>query len=363
MVEALRPAADRIDVEVVDALTFTPWWFRAYYAGGFAMAMTKFPTLYGLGFRLMNIPRRSRRDLLERMRLRIERLALWRLQRYLADRPPDLIVNTHFLAPPVIGRIISQGVLRCRQVTVVTDIHVHRFWYCEDVDHWFVPTDSSAETLRRWNIPDDRVTVSGIPIHPKWSRPLDRRTVLADWDLPADKQIVLLTGGTEYTCGPIGRIAREILRARDDAFVVVLTGRNKRLQGHLAEMAARHPRLRPVSFTDRSHELVEVASVMITKAGGITTAECLAKGTPMILLNPVPGHEAGNAAFLAGAGAAVIARGRRQIVETLANLLADPDRLAALAAGARQLHQPAADTVAHAIMDCCRAKPDPAAGA
>lgn len=353
IVRALKTAAPPIDAACDDVLAFTPRVFRAYYARGFALAMTKLRGLYGLSFRLTDRPHRPGRSMVERRRLWTERLAMRRFARRLLEYRPNVIINTHFLAAPLIGRMIGQGQLEARQVVVVTDIQVHRFWYAENVEHWFVPADFSADLLRRWGIRDEQITVSGIPIHPKWTQRLDRRKIMHDWLLPADKEIVLLAGGTDFTCGPIAKTAQGILRACRNAFLVVLAGRNKKLLGKLAQIAATNPRLKPLGFTDRVHELVEVASLMVTKAGGITTAECLAKGTAMLLMNPVGGHERGNAEYLARQGAAVIARKGDDVAETVRGLLADENALKRLSENARRLHRPATQTIAQAICRTC----------
>jgi len=346
---ALRAAAPAVEIDLVDLLSFTPWAFRAYYAGGFALAMSRFPRIYGLGYKLSNRPHGAERGLMERCRLRLEQLATRRFRRYVLRRPYDLIVHTHFLGASQLGRMIARGLLDAPQVVVATDIELHRFWYSQNVEHWFVPAEHSAEILRRWRIDPARITVSGIPIHDKWTKSGDRREILADWRLPSDRKIVLLSGGTEFTCGPIVKIARRIAAACPDAYLVVLAGRNKKLLGRLCRLPEAPQRLVGVGFTDRLHELVEVCSLMATKAGGITTAECLAKSTPMVLLKPIPGHEAGNAAYLHRKGAAVIARNAHDVARLVAELLGEQRRLARLAENAASLYRPAARTIAEAI--------------
>ena len=353
LVVGLRSASPAIGVQCEDVLAFAPRLFRAYYAGGFALAMTKLAGLYGLCFRLTDRPQRPGRSAVERRRLWTERRAMRRFRRRLLEYRPNVIINTHFLAAPMIGGMISRGQLDARQVVVVTDIQVHRFWYAENVEQWFVPADFSADLLFRWGIKDQQITVSGIPIHPKWTERLDRRKILEDWLLPADKRIVLLTGGTEFTCGPIVKIAGDLLHACRNAFLVVLAGRNRKLLADLAPMAATSDRLKLVSFTDRVHELVDAASLMITKAGGITTAECLAKATPMVLLNPIPGHEHGNAEYLAREGAAVVVRKRGDVADTVRGLLADENALKKLSANARRLYKPATRTIVRAVSRMC----------
>ena len=337
------------DVEYVDVLDLAPPLFRAWYAGGYALAVSRLPFFYGLGYRITDRPQGPRRRILERRRLWKERRALKHLSQRLLEQRPDLIVHTHFLAPPIIGRMIRRQELSIPQMGVVTDYVAHRFWYAEQVERYFVATDTCVESLRRWSVAPERITVSGIPIHPKWTEPLDRDRILSDWNLPADKRIVLVSGGTEFTCGPITKIACDVVDRCAEAFVVVLGGNNKKLLARLAKLSVARDRLRGVSFTDRVHELVEVCSLMVTKAGGITTTECLAKARGMVLLQAVPGQEAANAEYLAGQGAAVIAGAAGQVGRTVADLLADPTALDSLCRSAGRLYRDGTGTIVSEI--------------
>ena len=353
---AIIAGLDRCDrppeVEYIDVLTLAPLLFRAWYAGGYALAVSRLPFFYGLGYRFTNRPNGSGRSVLERRRLWKERRALKLLRRRLLEAPPDLIVHTHFLAPPVIGRMVRRQELSIPQMVVVTDNVVHRFWYAEEVERYFVATDACAEALRRWSVAPERITVSGIPIHPKWTRDFDRDRILSDWNLPADKRIVLVSGGAEFTCGPVTRIACDVVDRCPEAFVVVLGGNNKKLLARLAKLSASRDRLRGVSFTDRVHELVEVCSLMVAKAGGITTTECLAKARGMVLLKPVPGQEAANAEYLAGRGAAVVVRSAGQVGRKVADLLEAPEALDRLGRDAGRLHRDGTATIVSEIARC-----------
>lgn len=347
--DGLRSAMPDADIDVRDVLTLTSRLFRLYYAGGYSTAVSKFPFFYGLGFRLSDRPHTARRSLRERRRLWTEWRCLQPFVRYVLETRPDLVIHVHFVACPALARLARRGRLDAPQVVVVTDILMHRFWYSEGVDHWFVPAEPTAERLRRWGVEPQRITVSGMPIQAKWTQPVARERVLADWHLPADRPIVLLAGGVEFTCGPIVRIARAIRQACPGAFVGVLAGRNKKLLGKLSQLPEAGTDLAAFAFTDRVHELVSVCSLMVTKAGGLSTAECLARGTPMVVMKPVPGQEAGNAAYLADHGAAVVTRGRREVVEHVRRLLGDGEALARMARAARDLYRPGTETIVDAI--------------
>ena len=350
IIAQLRAGAPNLNVEFLDVLTLTPRLFRACYAGGYGLAVTRLAHLYGLGFWATNRPDTARRGIHERARLKWDGLFLKRFTDYLLDDPPDVIVHTHFLAPPFVGRLISDGRIEAKQLVAVTDNDAHRWWYAEQVTHWFAPATPCLERLSQWGIDIGKITLSGMPIHPKWIAPMDRAKVLADWNLPADKKIVLLSGGTEFTCGPVVKIARGIADVCPDAYVAVLAGRNKKLLAQLGSLPEAPERLKGLGFTDRLHELAEVASLMLTKPGGITTAECLAKGLPMVLLNPVPGQEMNNARYFEREGAAAIVRGAKATIQKTAELLSDCEALGSLSANARRLYRPGTQTIAEAVL-------------
>ncbi len=354
LLAGLKAKAPSIRAEFIDALEYVPWWFRCAYAGGYELMVTKFPRLYGLGYRINNRPKTARRKIGERLRLRLEWRSLSRIRRRLLRQRPALIVATHYLAMPMIGRLIRSGAAAdLRMMAVVTDNEAHRFWYAENVERWFVANDHVVEELQGWDVEPDRITVSGIPVHPKWTAPPDKSKVRRDWSLPEGVPIVLLSGGAYFTVGPIGRIARGIL-AETNAHVVALAGSNKKLLAQLSQMPESPLRLTPVPMTDRLNELVAVADAMVTKSGGLMTSECIASGTAMVLTKPVPGQEAANAELLVRQRAAVIAPTSEEVVAQVRRLLDSPADAEALRTNARRLYKPATETIVSAILEAIR---------
>jgi processive 1,2-diacylglycerol beta-glucosyltransferase len=351
IVEKLADRLPGATLEVIDSLKHVPAPFRMYYSGGFGVLMARLGRLYGFGYWMFDRPQRPARGVVERQRLLWERLNTIRLGKRIEQWRPDLIINTHFFSPPVVARLKAQGRINCPQLVQVTDVLAHRWWYSEGVEHWFLPQPATAPRFALWGISPQRITVSGIPIMKKWSLPVDAAKARADWKLPEKGHIVMLSAGAEFTAGPVAKIARGIADRCRGATVVVLAGRNKKLLARLSALPeARDGRLVPVAFTDRNHELLAAASLMVGKAGGVTTAECLATGTPMVLIRPVPGQEKNNALFFASQGAAVLAASASEAVEHARRLLETPDELRRLSQTARSLYRPATDILADYVV-------------
>jgi processive 1,2-diacylglycerol beta-glucosyltransferase len=80
--------------------------------------------------------------------------------------------------------------------------------------------------------------------------------------------------------------------------------------------------------------------MILTKPGGMTTAEALARGLPMMILDPIGGQEERNSDVLLEAGAAVKCTEVTLVAHKLRRLLDDPPRLERMREAARQLGRP-----------------------
>ncbi len=99
-------------------------------------------------------------------------------------------------------------------------------------------------------------------------------------------------------------------------------------------------------WTENIPELMAVSDLLITKPGGLTAAEALAAGLPMILTHPIPGPEERHARYLSQNGVALHAETLNDIPRLAARLLSSPDELREMRRRAREQSRPDA---AHAI--------------
>ncbi len=97
---------------------------------------------------------------------------------------------------------------------------------------------------------------------------------------------------------------RECWNCPEDLQLIALAGRNAELLKRLQALARKHPgRLFPLGFTTTVERVMTAADLVVTKPGGLSVSECLAKRKPMLLVSPIPGQEERNADYLLEAGA------------------------------------------------------------
>ena len=184
--------------------------------------------------------------------------------------------------------------------------------------------------------------MTGIPINPVFGQRKNRAECLRSQGLPGDRPVVLLLSGG-FGVGPVEQILQTALTIEIPLEVVVVCGRNEDLRERLAQ--APHPRrhrVKILGYTTQIDELMSAADVVVSKPGGLTSAEVLARGSVLAIVNPIPGQESRNSDYLLENWAAVKIGPIATLPHKLTELLKDRRRLAALKANARKLGRPKA---------------------
>ena len=81
-------------------------------------------------------------------------------------------------------------------------------------------------------------------------------------------------------------------------------------------------------YTDKISLLMDASDCIVSKPGGLTTSEALAKRLPMIICNPIPGHEDRNTEFLCNSGVAMKISPALRLSDAVYQMFSDPRRIA-----------------------------------
>lgn len=337
----------------IDVLTKTPGWFRWLYADVYGHLVNRAPLLWSWLYGRMN--RTGDHGLLQRLRRASERRLSKRWLDEVAALTPDAILCTHFLPAEVLTQMSTR--LRCPLFVQVTDFDLHAMWVQPGVDGYFTGSDEVAFQLRRAGVAAERITVSGLPVMPSF-HPTALATLPAR-AVNAAPTVLLMGGGGGF--GGLEQVARDLLAVHNEFHLVVVAGRNAAALAALQAIAPQWPgRLTPLGFTDQIATLMTAADIVITKPGGLTTAECLSVGVAMIVNAPIPGQEERNADYLLEQGVAMKAIDAATLAWRLQVLLENPAQRAAMAARARALGRPeAARCVLDTIVAAVAVKPVP----
>jgi processive 1,2-diacylglycerol beta-glucosyltransferase len=338
---ALHQVAPGTDVKNVDVLSLANRAFRRIYSEGYFEFARRAPHLLGYFYDLLDRP--SQVDSQSaRLRVAIEKLNMHPFIELLKSRPWDVVLNTHFLPAEIVASLRRKGEVSTPHMTITTDFETHRLWVHEPCEHYFTATAEGATYLEHWGVPQSNITVTGIPIHPVFSEEKDRTQCLRAHGLEGKNPIILLLSGG-FGVGPIEKLYRAILDMDLPLEIVVVSGKNDELRNKLNQIdKSVHHKVKILGFTQEIDELMAVADVVISKPGGLTTAEILARGAAIAIVNPIPGQESRNSDFLLENGAGIKINNVATLRYKLKALLNDTQRLRTIKANAKRLGRPRA---------------------
>ncbi|HET9473703.1 MAG TPA: glycosyltransferase [Steroidobacteraceae bacterium] len=340
--EAVCAAARASDPQVrathLDLLTLVPKEFRKLYGEQYIKLVEKLPQLWSYLYSSSDRP--SRDSLIGKLKRLVEKANTRKLDAEITRLAPNAILCTHFLPAELLSRERAAGRALPPVWVQVTDFDVHALWVHPHVDHYCVANDEVAFRLADRGVPRDRIHVTGIPVMPQFSAPLERAACAHELGLSAGKFTVLMMAGGAGV-GSLDELAARLLRLPQDLQLVALAGRNADLLKRLQALARQFPgRLYPLGFTTTVERVMTATDLVVSKPGGLSVSECLAKGKPMLLVSPIPGQEERNADYLLEAGVAVKAIDAATLEFKLAQLLNAPSRLRAMGEAAHRIARP-----------------------
>ncbi|GAB4424396.1 MAG: UDP-N-acetylglucosamine--LPS N-acetylglucosamine transferase [Chloroflexi bacterium OHK40] len=277
-----------------------------------------------------------------RMLTMLERPFLSQFEQLVSDLKPDAVISAH----PVPGHILAHnkqaGVLPQPLYVVVTDYMAHSSWLVPGVDRYFVPSDFTRRGLLMRGIPPELLEVTGIPVSLELSEPKEARRLREQYELPVDRCVLTLFGGG-IAPERVRLMVCQMLESRTEGMLVVVAGRNERLESALSDVSdGPNMRLRLYGQINHVDDLVTASDLVISKAGGLTVSEVLARGTPLVIIDPVPGQEEWNADVVVGAGAGIQLRMPETVPPAALYLLNQPERLDVMRRQARLIGRPRA---------------------
>jgi processive 1,2-diacylglycerol beta-glucosyltransferase len=356
LVEAFAQRHPTIHVEHWDALAHLPAWFSRTYRKGYVTLVDRLPMVWRKLYEATDRTHSAVGNLLTR-------LAGRRLVADVVAFKPDLVLCTHFLAPEVLASARAKGRFDAPVEIVVTDHDAHSSWAWPGVRHAYVASALVAGRFRlKHGFAAAALTVTGVPVRAAFAEPRDEVAVRARYGLDAGRPTVLfLSGG--FVVGPLLDSITGLWSERPDLQVLAVCGTNARLKRRV-ERLDRPPGalLHALGFVEDVADLMSVADVVVAKSGGVTTAECMAMGRPLLIAAQIAGQEERNADAVLAAGAGLKALSSEEVRWHALRLVTDRWAHSRMQEAARAFGRPhAAADVADAVAAKV-ARPDALAG-
>ncbi len=285
----------------------------------YLMSTKNIPKIYGSGYRLCE-KRESELSLLPRL---TTTLLAKRLLDYVKREDPDVIICTHVFAALLVTYLMDSLDTKINTIGIVTDFTIHPYWEDTHLDYYITPSELLTHQGVKRGIPARKFKPLGIPIDPKFATHRSRREACKLLNIPEKNTILVMSGSMGF-----GNVLDDIVsldRLEHNFQIATICGNNKKLKAQIDGLQLKKP-LYNYGFVHNIDLFMDAATCIITKPGGLTTSEALAKNLPMIMSNPVPGQEDRNVEFLLNVGAAMKVSKTFPLEEAINNLFLNEHR-------------------------------------
>ncbi len=250
-----------------------------------------------------------------------------RIGEALQELQPRGVVSTHLFGGDVVSFLKRRRHLSPHLVTVITDYEAHPAWVNPGTDLYVVGASETREAYVRMGVAPERIVDWGIPVRRMFreARRDDPRDLRRELGLDPERFTVLFLAGA-LGVTPVERFFPYFQKITAPVQWLFITGKNRDLRRRVEEALARH-RLpgKVYGFREDIARFMQAADLLITKGGGLTVAEALALGKPLLFVHPMPGQEQGNAHFVQRHGAGYYLKKKEELPRLVELLARDPD--------------------------------------
>ena len=328
---ALKRVAEetgKVTAHDVDILDYTPAYFKKFYVGSYLEIVKRIPEFWGYLYDRSYKYRKP--TLTTRLHHVIGNLHLGPLLKHVKNFKPDALVFTHFLGWEALGSLKSLKLFNIPFYCVVTDFAIHSLWINRHVSKYYVATEGEKRVLLHHGIPERSILLTGIPVNPEFSKPFNKTALRKELKLRTDLPTVLMISG-RYNLQGYEHLLSSFGKVKQRLQIVVLAGKDKVLEhklGQIAKKELKHMTVKILGMVNNMHDLMACSDIVISKPGGLTTSEVLARKTLMAVIDPIPGQEQRNSDYLLESGVAIRIHDMENGGQKIADLLSSKRRLA-----------------------------------
>lgn len=309
-------------VEKYDFLESNSTFLNSTITMGYEFLASKIPGFYGFFYNITD----------KKITNRLLKYIFWNTERklhnYISKEKPDIIIGTHPLSVNIVTHLKRRGLINTPFISIVTDFMVHYSYIDEYTDSYITASKYTKDYLASRGIDKNKIYPYGIPINPIFFH--KDNSIIETKD--TEYFNILLMGGS-MGLENISYVLKELIKNKNKLRITVVCGNNTHLKNKLL---SKYPsdipgkKLHILGFTNDISSIMDYCDLIITKPGGLTVTESIAKNLPIIIPFAIPGQEVQNTEFLTKMGCALYVQNIRDINSNVDLLLENSDVLSSM---------------------------------
>lgn len=325
-------------VKIEDALMYSSKFLHWVVSGLYMFFATKTPKFYGKVYNSAD-----KVSFLDKCVHGISSFYSRKLQKLINNYKPDCIISCHAFCGDMISSIKKKGGTNALTITIITDFSAHSTYIRDNTDAYVVSNDDMVQELReKYNVDASIIYPLGIPVYEKFYEILDPIPLRENFGLNPYKKTVLMMAGS-FGVTDILEIYANINKYPSDYQVIVITGRNEKLfqkfqdavkNGYIKDKKGNNIKItlptKLCFFVDDIEKYMSASDIIVTKPGGLTVSESLAKELPMAVFASYGGQEEDNINYLKRHHLAVILKDGQECANQINNLISNTTKLTSM---------------------------------
>lgn len=319
------------EVKVIDALKETNKILDTVVSDGYKVLATNTPKLYGELYKIANLKKMN-----DSVSNTLIYLIRGKLYKRIMSMDPDLIVGTHPFMVDLVCSMKRVYGLSIPFISFVTDFQAHQSYINPLVDAYVVGSEYTKKTLIKKKVNPEIIYPYGIPIKMEFYQ--KKATKQKD----KNRFTILLMGGSMGVSG-IKSVLKKLVKNTHPLRIIVICGSNQEMKWQLEKKYGGYQegpiRIEILGFSKEVCAYMEISDVIITKPGGITVSESIAKQLPIIIPYMIPGQESENKEFLVEEGLAKYVGSIGKINEQIDEMIDNPTVIEEMKKGMQRLYE------------------------
>lgn len=335
-----------VECEMLDTFEYISTFLGDSIQDGYLLSTKYMPDIYGKVYDKLDKNNKER----DKSAIAVSsRMVSKKLKEYVISYGADAIVGTHSYACMLMTYMKNKNYIKCPTYGVVTDFTVHPLWENTKLDYYITADKLLNNQMIKKGIPEKKILPFGIPIKMKFSQKGDKKAAREELGIKDKMTILVMMGSMGF--GNILEDIEKITSLDGDFQVLCVCGNNEKMKKAVSAKKWKKD-VYVYGFVDNVDVMMDAADCIVTKPGGLTTSELMAKGLPAILVNPIPGQEDRNMEFLVNSGAGVMITKTFPLDEALYQLMNNQWRLNLMEESVAHLGKPkSTETLCEFIMN------------
>ncbi len=305
--------------------------FKAFYEEGYRILVGRFPLLWRLIYKIYFL------NFFKKTLLSIHLFIFKGFIKEIIKANPPILISTHFFLSQLVSYLKAKKEISTKLITVVTDYGVHPLWLNIFTDYYVVSTSQQKALLfKKSGVSQDRIKTWGIPLRREFLERQNLDLLEAKYKKPKDIFCILLFCSS-FGLGPLKEIIERFYKR---CGIFVIYGKRKKIKNLLVDILGKSLYLLGFEYKEEIWELMELSDVIVTKPGGLSVSEAIAKRKPLLFMHSFYGQEKENLKYVLKNNLGFYPGSKDKLINTIDSFIRDRSSLLKIKENLRKIEFP-----------------------